>query len=156
MKGNASVYQVNTVSRITGDGRAEFLRTCGGLILIKRVAGGGEGGKGTGVAGQFVRGNSYVCMLVQYQACPDCCVTPVNHFPLKNFSNTSRIKNRIVVCVLPSCLAAVGWDLILVAIKYTAVLLLFCRRTAPRGNLDRRISLRPEWSSLYYALYAPL
>ena len=29
----------------------------GGLILIKRGAGGGEGREGTGGAGQFVRGN---------------------------------------------------------------------------------------------------
>ena len=29
MEGNAFVYQVNPVSRITGEGRAEFLRTWG-------------------------------------------------------------------------------------------------------------------------------
>ena len=29
VEGNASVYQVNPVSRITGEGRAEFLRTWG-------------------------------------------------------------------------------------------------------------------------------
>ena len=36
MEGNASVYQVNTVSRITGEGGAEFLRTS---------EGGGRGGE---------------------------------------------------------------------------------------------------------------
>ena len=34
MKGNVSVYQVNPVSRITGEGRAEFWRTC--YILYKK------------------------------------------------------------------------------------------------------------------------
>ena len=29
MEGNTSVYQVNSVSRITGEGRAEFLRAWG-------------------------------------------------------------------------------------------------------------------------------
>ena len=29
VEGNASVYQVNPVGRITGEGRAEFLRTWG-------------------------------------------------------------------------------------------------------------------------------
>ena len=42
MEGNASVYQVNTaVSRITGEGRAEFLRTWGPDFDQK---GGGRGG----------------------------------------------------------------------------------------------------------------
>ena len=35
MEGDASVYQVYPVSRITGEGRAEFLRR-GGLGLNKR------------------------------------------------------------------------------------------------------------------------
>ena len=44
MKGNAPVYQVNTVvSRITGEGRAEFLRTWGPDFDQK---GGGRGGRG--------------------------------------------------------------------------------------------------------------
>ena len=34
MEGNASVYQVNPVSRITGEGRAEFLRTWGPDLYI--------------------------------------------------------------------------------------------------------------------------
>ena len=42
---DASVNQVNPVSRLTGEGRAEF-EGHGGLILIKRRAGGGEGGEG--------------------------------------------------------------------------------------------------------------
>ena len=49
MEGNASVYQVNPVSRITGEGRAEFLRTWG-LCFDQE-------GAGTGGAAQFVRGN---------------------------------------------------------------------------------------------------
>ena len=56
MEENALVYQVNTVSRITGEGRAEFLRTWG-PDFDQKGAGGGEGGEGTGGAGQFVRGN---------------------------------------------------------------------------------------------------
>ena len=43
--GNASFYQVNTVSRITGEGRAEFLRTWGPDFDQK---GGGRGGGGGG------------------------------------------------------------------------------------------------------------
>ena len=56
MEGNASVYQVNPVSRVAGEGRAEFLRTWGSDFDQK---GGGRegGGQGTGGAGQFVRGN---------------------------------------------------------------------------------------------------
>ena len=50
MEGNASFYQVNPVSRITGEGRREFLRTWG-LDLIRR-------GGGTGRAAQSVGGNS--------------------------------------------------------------------------------------------------
>ena len=54
MEGNASVYQVCPVSRITGEGRAEFLRAWG-LGLSKRERGGG--GRGAGRATQSVRGN---------------------------------------------------------------------------------------------------
>ena len=45
MEGNASVYQVNPVSRITGEGRAVFLRTLGPGFDQKgaRVRGGGGG-----------------------------------------------------------------------------------------------------------------
>ena len=46
MEGNASVYQVNTVSRITGEGRAEFLRTWGPDFDQK---GDGRGGGGAEV-----------------------------------------------------------------------------------------------------------
>ena len=56
MEGNASVYQVNTVSRITGEMRAEFLRTWGPEFDRKRGGSGMRGG-GTGGAAQFVRGN---------------------------------------------------------------------------------------------------
>ena len=45
MEGNASVYQVNSVSRITGEGRAEFCRTWGpGFDQKGAGVGGGEGG----------------------------------------------------------------------------------------------------------------
>ena len=44
VKGNASVYQVNPVSRITGEGRAEFSRTWGSDFDQKR---GGRGGAGS-------------------------------------------------------------------------------------------------------------
>ena len=57
MEENASVYQVHTVSRITGEGRAEFLRTWG-PDFDQKGAGEGEGAEGTSGAGQFVRGNS--------------------------------------------------------------------------------------------------
>ena len=43
VEGNASVYQVNTVSRRTGEARVEILRAHGGLILITR--------------GQYIRGS---------------------------------------------------------------------------------------------------
>ena len=56
MEGNASVHQVNPVSRTSGEGRAEFLRTWG-AGFVQKGARGGEGGEGTGGAGQFVRGN---------------------------------------------------------------------------------------------------
>ena len=45
MEGNASVYQVTTVSRITGEGRAEFLKTWG-PDFDQKGAGGGEGRRG--------------------------------------------------------------------------------------------------------------
>ena len=49
MEGNASVYRVNPVSRIAGEGRAEFLRTWGPDFDQ-------EGARGeTGGAAQFVR-----------------------------------------------------------------------------------------------------
>ena len=57
MEGNASVYQVNPVSRITGEGRGEFSRTWGAGFDKKRAGVGGTGG-GTGGAAQLVRGNS--------------------------------------------------------------------------------------------------
>ena len=53
MEGNASVYQVNPVSRMSGEGMAEFSRAWGPDFDQK----GREGGEGTGGAGQFVRGN---------------------------------------------------------------------------------------------------
>ena len=49
MEGNTSVYQVNPVSRITGEGRAEFLRTWGPEFDQKGAGrGGGGGGDGWG------------------------------------------------------------------------------------------------------------
>ena len=45
MEGNASVYKVNSVSRITGEGRAEFLRTWRPDFDQK---GGGRGGREDG------------------------------------------------------------------------------------------------------------
>ena len=45
MEGNASVYQVNPVSRISGEGRAEFLRTWGPNFDRKRGGRGGKGGR---------------------------------------------------------------------------------------------------------------
>ena len=53
MEGNASVYQVNLVSRITGGGRAEFLRAWG--PGFEQEGAGGRGGMGEGT--QPVRGN---------------------------------------------------------------------------------------------------
>ena len=55
MEGNASLYQVYPVRRITGEGRAEFLMAWGAVGLNKRS--GGEGGGGAGAATQSVRGN---------------------------------------------------------------------------------------------------
>ena len=45
MEGNASVYRVNPASRISGEGRAEFLRTWGPDFDQK---GGGRAGGGGG------------------------------------------------------------------------------------------------------------
>ena len=55
MEGNASVYQVNPVSRVSGEGRAEFLRTRGPDFDQK--GGGREGGGGRGRVGQV-----YLCV----------------------------------------------------------------------------------------------
>ena len=52
MEGNASVYQVNPVCRLTGEGRVEFLRTWGAGFDQKGA--GLEGGKEKGGAAQFV------------------------------------------------------------------------------------------------------
>ena len=53
MEGNALVYQVYPVSRITGEGRAEFLRAWGHGFEQEGAGGGG----GMGRATQNVRGN---------------------------------------------------------------------------------------------------
>ena len=45
MEGNASVHQVNPVSRIAGEGRAEFLRAWG-PDFDRTGSGRGEGGEG--------------------------------------------------------------------------------------------------------------
>ena len=42
VKGNAPVYQVNPVSRITGEGRAEFSRTWGPDFDQKEGGAGGD------------------------------------------------------------------------------------------------------------------
>ena len=42
MEGNASVYQVYPVSRITGEGRAEFLKAWGAGFEHEEAGGGGE------------------------------------------------------------------------------------------------------------------
>ena len=54
MEGNASVYQVYPVSRITGERRAAFLRAWGPGFEEEGAPGGGGG---TGGATQSVRGN---------------------------------------------------------------------------------------------------
>ena len=54
MEENSSVYQMYHVSRITGEGRAEFARAWG-LWFEQEGAGGGEGK--TGGATQYVRGS---------------------------------------------------------------------------------------------------
>ena len=41
MEGNASVFQVNYVGRITGEGRAEYLRAWGPEV-VQEGAGGGS------------------------------------------------------------------------------------------------------------------
>ena len=55
---NASAYQVNLVSRMTGEGRAEFRRTWG-LHFVQKGAGLEEGRKGRkrGGGAQSVRAN---------------------------------------------------------------------------------------------------
>ena len=53
VEGNASVYQVNPVSRITGEGSAECLRTWGPDFYQK---GGGREGGGGGRMGQLSLG----------------------------------------------------------------------------------------------------
>ena len=55
VEGNASVYQVNPVSRISGEGKAEYLRTWGPDLDPK---GGGRGGKG----GRARVGQVYLCV----------------------------------------------------------------------------------------------
>ena len=55
MEGNASVYLVNPVSRITGEGRAELIRMW--VAGFDREGAGGGGGGGTGGAAQSVRRN---------------------------------------------------------------------------------------------------
>ena len=54
MEGNASVYPVNPASRITGEGRAEYLRMWGPGFDQE---GGGRGGPGGG-GGDDRRGSS--------------------------------------------------------------------------------------------------
>ena len=54
MEGNTSVYQVNSASQTTGDGRAKFLRTWG--TGFDQDEAGWDGGVGTDGAAQFVRG----------------------------------------------------------------------------------------------------
>ena len=51
VQGNASVYQVNPVSRITGEGREEFIRTWG-PDFDQNGAGGGGKGWGAGAKGR--------------------------------------------------------------------------------------------------------
>ena len=59
MEGNASLYQVNPVSPITVEGRAEFLRTWGPGFDQEGAGGGGAGG-----AAQSVRGNYKSCKAI--------------------------------------------------------------------------------------------
>ena len=47
------MYQVNPVSRITGEGRAEIFRTWG-PDFDQKGGGGGGGGEGTGGAAQYI------------------------------------------------------------------------------------------------------
>ena len=55
MEGNASVYQVYAVIRITGEGRAEFFRACGHGFEQEgaRWGGGGMGGATQNVRGKY-------------------------------------------------------------------------------------------------------
>ena len=69
MEGNASVYQVNPVSRITGEGRAEFLRTWGPGFDQ-------EGARGTGGAGRAVQLN--------------LCVETINPDPVSRTTSEER------------------------------------------------------------------
>ena len=56
MTGDAPVYQVNPLRRMTGEGRVEFLRTWGpGFDQKERGEGGGRGGASG--AAHSVRGN---------------------------------------------------------------------------------------------------
>ena len=53
MEGNASVYQVNPVSRITGEGKAEFSRTWRPGFEQERAGGGETGGVAQSVCGNY-------------------------------------------------------------------------------------------------------
>ena len=64
MERNASVYQVYTVSRITGEGRAEFLRAWGPGFEQEGALGRGGGGNGRG--NSSVRGNYKSFMAISY------------------------------------------------------------------------------------------
>ena len=75
MEGNASVYQVNLVSRISGEGRAEFLRTWGPDFDQKRA--GLEGGRGR-VGQNNIIYRIYMCMFM----CMLCCNEKCPHYPL--------------------------------------------------------------------------
>ena len=52
VEGNASVYQVYPVSRITGEGRAENLRASGPRFEQEGAAGGGGTGRGNSICAQ--------------------------------------------------------------------------------------------------------
>ena len=54
VEGNVSVYQVNPVSRITGEGRGRSFEGRGGLVLIKSERGGRGGGGGCGRVGNLL------------------------------------------------------------------------------------------------------
>ena len=66
MEENASVYQMNTVSRITGEGRAEFPRTWGAYFDQK---GGGRGGTGERRGGGG--GDGCISQLTQFMPPPE-------------------------------------------------------------------------------------
>ena len=57
VEGNASFYEVNPVSRITGEGRAECFKTWGPGFDQERARGRGGAKQRTGGAAQSVRGN---------------------------------------------------------------------------------------------------